>query len=119
MEVAGPFTLTVDAYPATDASLDTSIVGGRIAGIGVKYDTAGSVDLAISTKGNIGPAVDILTVSSANTDGWFYPVPSLVHANDSAITDQYGFAFPVYDNLTLALTGGAGGDSVEIVFLLE
>lgn len=119
MEPFGPFTLTVPAYPATEVTVETSQVHGMIFGVGVKYTVDDVVTLAITTKGNFGPAQNILTLTDANTDGWFYPVGALVGVDGAAIADQYNVGIPVSDALQLALSGAVGEDVVEVVFLIE
>ena len=119
MDLIGPFVLTIPDYPATDADLDTPVIGGSIVSIGLRYtfDGGSSLDVAITTKGQTSLTKDILELSGANTDGWFSVREAIHDANGDAIVDQYGIGVAVYDAVNIAVANGGGGDMLEVWFL--
>jgi hypothetical protein len=118
--IVGPYSLTVGAYPDTDASLDTERIDGVIMAVGVRItlDGGSSVDLAIATKGVSSLTVPILTLANATADAWYQP-RAAVHgvADGSAIAGQYA-PLTVDDVIDIAVSGGGAGDVVEVWFLL-
>ncbi len=59
---------------ATANNTSTHLVTGQICSIGVTYGDSppGTTDVTIATSGDNGPALTILTLTNANSDGWFH-----------------------------------------------
>lgn len=77
---------------------------------------AATTDVAIA--GATTPALDILTVSNAATDGWFYPLWQAVDEDASAITNQ-GAPVVVDDRIKVTITGANAADGVTAVIVYE
>ena len=60
---------------STNNNTSSHVVVGQICSIGVTYNGSppASTDLVIATAGNNGPALTILTLTNANSNGWFHP----------------------------------------------
>ena len=59
---------------ATANNTSGHVVVGEICSIGVTYGDSppNTTDVTIATAGNNGPALTLLTLTNANSDGWFH-----------------------------------------------
>ena len=106
---------------STNNNTSSHVVVGQICSIGVTYNGSppASTDVVIATAGNNGPALTILTLTNANSDGWFHP--RHVVDNNAGADIEYADGYSVYDkvcvadNLKLTVSQANDGDSVDIV----
>lgn len=117
MNIIGPFTLSVE-YPSTEAELDTSVIRGVILAIGLRYTfgEGSSMDVSIATKGETMPTQGILSLTGANTDGWFNVRETIADVNGDAVADQYGAGVAVYDVMNIAIANANDNDTLEVWF---
>ena len=97
------------------------IVVGEICSIGVTYGDSppGTTDVTIATAGNNGPALTLLTLTNANSDGWFH----LRHKTDdeSGADITYDGSNEVYekvciaDNIKVTIAQANSPDTAEVV----
>lgn len=100
---------------ATASANTSNVVAGKVCAVYLEYTDsppAGSTDVTIEEAGQ-SPALPVLTVTNAATDGWFYPDVATV-GSDVA---------PVYvnDHLTVTIAGANNGDGVTatIVWMVK
>lgn len=126
--VVGPLTSGVaagaDGEATANATSDNAI-RGRINAVRVQYlDTPPQettiVTIATSgTDSGLPGSVTILTLTNANTDGWFYPRHQ-VHGSDGAGLAYADEGEPVAESLMIAdrvkvtIAGANAGDSVNV-----
>ena len=106
---------------ATANNTSSHVVTGQICSIGVTYGDSppGTTDVTIATAGNNGPALTILTLTKANTSGWFHPR----HVVDDNAGDEitYDGTRVVYDkvcvadNIKVTIAQANSPDTAEIV----
>ena len=119
MQIAGPYTVTIGAYPDTDAEIETSRIDGRIVGVGIAVHS-NTGNISITTKGDSQtPAQTILTKNSVGTDAWFYPRQAIQKNDGSSITAQYDHGTPVCDLLVIAVSSASDGDVFDFTFMVE
>lgn len=94
------------AGSATASGNTTKPVHGLILAVYINYDGSapGTTDVVIEEANEV-PALPVLTVSNANTDGWFYPRVAL-----DAVADGSDIAGPVDyqrvgDHLSVDISG--------------
>lgn len=122
LELAGPYTLTVGDYPDTDAVLVTGLIRGVILDVGLKFtfDGGSSMGIEIITSGAFLPAVPILSITSADTDGWFSPRAPIHDPSDgSVIANLTNGGISVYDTVTIGVSNAGAGDMLEVWFMLS
>ncbi len=110
---------TGGAGTATANATSSVVIEGHIRGVHLAYldsPPAGTTDVTIAEKNN-SPAMPILTVSNAATDGWFYP---MAQAKNQAGTDITGMgeliAVADYVIVTIAQANNADGVTATIVW---
>ena len=106
---------------ATNNNTSGHVVVGEICSIGVTYNGSppASTDLVIATAGNNGPALTLLTLTNANSDGWFH----IRHKTDdeSGADITYDGTNEVYekvcvaDNIKVTVSQANNDDSVDVV----
>jgi hypothetical protein len=109
------------AGASTNNNTSSHVVVGQICSVGVTYNDScpASTDLVIATAGNNGPALTILTLTNANTNGWFHPRHVIDDETGADIT--YDGTEEVYDkvciadNLKITVDDANDGDSVDVV----
>lgn len=108
---------------ATNNGTSTHIVNGEICSIGVTYGDSppASTDVTIATTGDHGPALTILTLTNANTDGWFLVRHLLDDPAGADITydgteEVYGKA-AVSDTIKVTIAQANANDTAEVVIL--
>ncbi len=116
-------TVSGSAGSATGSGQTRLPVNGKIAAVYVDYTSQPSTaDVVIATAGNNSPAQTILSLTNANTDGWYYP-QAQIHKNDGTaltfngtqiITDKY----PVDDHVAVTVAQGNAG-SVDVYLIVE
>ncbi len=128
MNNAGPFSTgpAVGTSGSAEASSETQYLNGVIIGVavhytfGAEYYTTSTVDLTITTRGTNGAPIsrEILTLSGAGTDGWFYPVLPVQDTQGADIVGQFTLGIPVSDVINIAIEAADPGDSVDVWFQL-
>ena len=106
---------------STANNTSSHVVVGQICSIGVTYNGSppASTDLVIATAGNNGPALTILTLTNANSDGWFHPRHKI--EDESAADVTYDGTNEVYDkvcvadNIKVTVSQANDDDSVDVV----
>lgn len=103
---------------ASGTQADTRNVAGELKGIYVKYTgQPGTCVVAVRTKGSNSPSQALLTLTAANTSGWFRPLVAQNKTDGSAAL--YAVGFPVLaeivvdDFIEVAVSSGAAGN-VEV-----
>tara|TARA_B100001123_G_C15337338_1_gene1033354 strand:- start:1968 stop:2369 length:402 start_codon:yes stop_codon:yes gene_type:complete len=97
------------------------VVVGEICSIGVTYNGSppASTDVVIATAGNNGPALTLLTLTNANSDGWFHLRHKVDDESGADIT--YDGSNEVYekvciaDNIKVTISQANDDDSVDVV----
>jgi hypothetical protein len=102
------------------ANADTDIiVDGYIVAVYLEYTDSppgASTDVIIEEANN-SPAVSVLTVTNAATDGWFYPRAAAVNTAGSAITNSNEkIATSDYLNVSIAQANNDDGVTATIVW---
>ena len=108
---------------ATNNGTSTHIVNGEICSVGVTYGDSppASTDVTIATTGDHGPALTILTITNANSDGWFNVRHKL--DDESAADISYDGTEEVYgkvavsDTIKVTIAGANANDTAEVVIL--
>lgn len=108
---------------ATNNNTSGHVVTGQICSIGVTYGDSppASTDVTIATAGNNGPALTILTLTNANSDGWFHP-RHVVDSNAGADI-EYADGYSVYDkvciadNIKVTIAQANSPDTAEVVIV--
>jgi hypothetical protein len=127
MRILGPFNSGVGAGGAgvaTNNATTTTQVVGRIAGIYVRYNDScpATTDVVIKTVGTSPaiPSQTILTLTDANTDGFFMPritPQDMTGADLIALTVLEPITIADFVNVTMAQADDAC--SVDVWLLLE
>lgn len=90
-------------------------LNGRLLAVHVDYvSQPNTADVSI-TAGT--PSQSLLTVTNANTDGWFYPRRLMDGVDGAALTAIYD-TLPIDDYVSVAVAQGNAG-SVEVTLLIE
>ena len=107
------------AGAATASAISDEVVEGFIRAVHIAYtDTPpATADVAI-VEANESPAMPILTVLNANTDGWFFPMAQAQDPDGVDITNQ-GAPIPVADTVKATLTGANAGDGCVVTIVWE
>jgi hypothetical protein len=108
---------------ATGSATTPGVIAGKVLAVHVNYTNQPSTtDVTIATVH--APVVTILTLTSANTDGWFYPRTAVHDATGGALTfdgtEPIAEPVPVCDQVkvTVAQGDGAGGDETVAVSMI-
>ena len=104
------------------ANADTVRLSGRMAAIYVKYNDSppATTDVIIKTKGSDAPSITFLTLTNANTDGWFFPritPDDLAGADLTTLTIREPIPFDDKVNVSIAQADNA--DNVDVYLLIE
>lgn len=111
------------AGTATATVTSTSPIVGTVQSVYVKYNDsppAGTTDVTLATQGTSSgapPAMTILGITNAATDGWFQPRVPMHTTAGAVIADTYDWPV-VHDYLTLTIAQANDGDSVEVWVIL-
>ena len=106
---------------STSNNTSSHVVVGQICSIGVTYNGSApaSTDVVIATAGNNGPALTLLTLTNANSDGWFHLRHKVDDESGADIT--YDGSNEVYekvcvaDNIKVTVSQANDDDSVDVV----
>ena len=106
---------------ATANNTSGHVITGASGSIGVPYGVSppGTTDGTIATSGDNGPALTILTVTNANTNGWFHP-RHVVDSNTGADI-EYADGYSVHDKVCISdhikvtIAGANNPDTAEVV----
>lgn len=103
-------TTTGSAGSASGSATTPSAITGEILGVLLNYTSQpATTDVTLATAGEGGgPALTLLTVANANTDGYFAPRAKPVDNANVAITNAH-VPFVVSDKITIDV---AQGDAV-------
>ncbi len=124
IRLSGPFNSGVaagGAGVATNNADTTFPLSGLVVGVYVRYNDsppAGTTDITIATAGTNAPAVTILSVTDAATDGWFYPRVN-IHNTSGAAQVTYWDYIPVDDTVNVKIEQANNSDSIDCWLLLE
>ena len=108
---------------STSNNTSSHVVVGQICSIGVTYNGSppASTDVVIATAGNNGPALTLLTLTNANSDGWFHIRHKVDDESGADIT--YDGSNEVYekvcvaDNIKVTVSQANDEDSVDVVIV--
>lgn len=105
---------------ATAYGITKRVVDGEIIAIYLAYTDsppAGTTDVIIAEAGN-SPAIPILTVSDAATDGWFYPMAQAQNQAGADITNQ-GRPIKVADHVKVTIQQANNDDGVTATIVWD
>jgi len=124
MNLIGPFNSGQTAGGAgvsTANGNSPNPVRGRVLGVYVKFNGAppGTAVTTIKTVGTApnAPSFTLLTLTSVNTSGWYFPRVQVHGVNGAALAAAYDM-IPVFDKLNVALASSNDGTSVDVYLLL-
>lgn len=125
MSLAGPFNSgagTGGAGVATANADSPQRLHGKVVGIYVKYNDsppAGTTDVVIKSKGTspAPPTYNLLVLTDAATDGWFYPQVQIHDTAGSAIAAEYTPQL-IHDLINVSIAQANDGDSVDVWLLI-
>ena len=106
---------------ATANNTSSHVVTGQICSVGVTYGDSppGTTDVTVATAGNNVPALTILTLTNANTSGWFHVRHVIDDETGADIT--YDGTEEVYDkvcvadNIKVTIAQANSPDTAEVV----
>lgn len=124
MRVFGPInsgSATGGAGTATANTSTATRVIGRVIGVYVKYNDSppATTDVIVKTVGTApaSPTYNLLSLSNANTSGWFYPQVQIHDTSGSAIAGEYEPQL-VYDQINVSIAQANDNDSIDVWLLL-
>lgn len=125
INVYGPFNTGASAGGAgvsTANATSTVPLGGILVALYVKYNDSppSTTDVTIATLGTSpsAPALTLLTLTNANTDGWFYPRALIHNTSGTASTTVYDY-LPLLDKVKVTIAQANDADSVDVWFLVD
>lgn len=113
---------TGGAGTSTANSTTAIVASGLVAAIYVKYNDsppAGTTDVTVTTLGTSPsvPALTLLSIANAATDGWFFP-RALEHLNSDGSALTTHTYMPLQDKVKVTIAGANDGDSVDVWLVL-
>lgn len=120
VKVYGPLNTGVaagGAGVATNNATSTVDINGAVFGVYIQYNDsppAGTTDVTIATAGTSPkpPALTLLTVSNAATDGYFYP---RVEMQDNTGSGLSTYDLPlIADKVKVTIAQANNGDSADV-----
>lgn len=106
-------TVAGSAGSATGSANGQAPLCGMLKAIYVDYTAQpATCDVTITSNGQA-----VLTLTNANTDGWFYPRTQIDDVAGAAISAQYD-SIPIDDYISVAVAQGDAG-SVTVKVLIE
>lgn len=126
LHVAGPYNSGVavgDPGSAT-ANTDSPIrLNGWVVGIYVKYNDSppsATTDVTVKTKGTspAAPTYNLLVISNAATNGWFYPRAQVHDTTGTAIVGQYT-PLLINDYINVVIAQANAADNVDVWLMME
>lgn len=130
MNLFGPLNTgdtTGGAGTSTSNATSSVRICGEVKGVYVRYNgspPAGSTDLTVATSGTSHPAVTILTLSNAATDGWHYPRIGVESTAGAAMLYAGGGTaipgcIPIADFVKVTIAQANDADSADIWLLFD
>lgn len=117
---------TLSATPAAGGAGTATVsvtsdekINGEIFAVYLAYldsPPAGTTDVTLITA--TAPAITLLSITNASTDGWFYPMAQAQINTGANITNQ-GRALVIDDQVTLTIAQANVGDGVTATILYE
>lgn len=112
---------------ATSNETSTVILAGKILSIYVQYNDSPPVttDVTVATQGTNShpPAITVLTLTNANTSGYFYPRAQVQDLLGGGVTydgtNEVYEPVAIHDKIVLTIAGANDGDSVDCWILME
>lgn len=124
VQLVGPYSTPASTGGAglSTGNIDTGYLRGQLVGVYIKYNDAppaGTTDVTIKTKGTDprAPSYNLLVITNAATDGWFYPQVQVHTTAGAAIANNYTPQV-VDDIINIAIAQANDGDSVTVWFLV-
>jgi hypothetical protein len=123
-QLAGPFNSgsSTGGAGVSTANADTpQVLSGLVVGVYIRYNgapPAGTTDAIIATTGGSAPAVTILTLTNAATDGWFYPRINIHNTSGSSQAAVWDY-IPIDDLVNVKIQGANDADSIDCWLMLE
>lgn len=111
---------TGGAGAATATANTSKVVEGEIVAVHLEYldsPPAGSTDVTIEEAGE-SPALPVLTVTNAATDGWFHPQWAADNEAGAGITN-HGVPIRVADHLSVTIAQANDGDGVNATIVWD
>jgi hypothetical protein len=126
MKLYGPLNTgqtTGGVGTSTANASSTVVLHGRVQGIYIKYNgspPAGTTDVTVKTVGTspAPPSYNLLVVTDAATDAWFYPRVQVHDTAGSAIAAEYT-PLLVHDLINVTIAQANDADSADIWILLD
>lgn len=104
---------------ATANATSTEVLNGYIMGVYLTYTDAppaGTTDVTIAERYN-SPAMAVLTVTDAATDGWFFPQAAAVSQAGAASGTYVPIPVSDYLKVTIAQANNNDGVTATVVWL--
>lgn len=130
MRVVGPIysgAAAGAAGSATSNATTSTVIAGKVYGVYLDYldsPPAATCDVTVATSGVAHPAVAILSIANAATDGWWYPraathstagAAALYAGGGTAVNDL----LPIADTVKVTIAQADAGDGVNVWLLME
>lgn len=109
---------TGGAGTATATAVSSQVVKGYIRAVYLAYLDSPPVTTDVTVAGTTAPAVPILTVANAATDGWFYPMAQADNQAGADITNQ-GMPIACDDSVTVTIAQANNSDGVTATILWD
>jgi hypothetical protein len=129
MKLYGPLntgSTTGGAGTSTNNATSTIRLCGYVAAVRLRYNGSppgATTDVTVATAGTTCPAVTILTITDAATDGWFYPhAVAQTTAGATATfdgTNEIYVKIPIDDFVKITIAQANDADSADVWLLLE
>lgn len=131
VQLIGPINTGVGsggAGVATSSKTSSTVVRGRVLGTYIKYNDSPpeTTDVTIATAGAASgapPANTILTISDANTSGWFYPRHKVHDEAGAGVTfdgtNEIYEPVPIHDQIKVTIAQADDGDNADVWLLVE
>lgn len=112
---------------ATANSTTTTPIFGKVTAVYVKYNDTppATTDVTVSTTGTspAPPALAFLTLTNANTSGYFYPRAQIGDLAGAGVTydgtNEVYECVPIADTVTVTIAGANAGDSADVWLLVD
>lgn len=129
MRVVGPIysgAAAGSAGSATANSTTSNPIAGKVHAVYIQYldSPPNTTDITIASSGNAHPAMTILSVTDAATNGWWYPraathstagAAALYAGSGTAVNDRVAIA----DTVKVTIAQANAGDGVNVWLLVE
>lgn len=103
---------------ATATTTTDYTIEGVIRAVYVEYTDSPPATTDVTIEGATTPAVPILTLTNANTSGWFHPMHQADNTAGSAITNQ-GMPIAIEDRVSVTIAQANNDDGVTVTIVYE